>query len=164
MEQKQHKYSAMKVAEYIIYYCDLQNIKITNLKLQQLLYLLQGYFYQKTRRQLISDDFYAWKIGAVVPSVYEKYCVYAGTQLPLFAIGINLEDNTAQERFLKNLSFDTEDFILINYFLKEFAPIDTFVLIAKVQKTYPWKYNYEIFGEKSIIVFPCIAEYFATNN
>lgn len=76
------KYEANKVAEYIIRYCDMINISINNLSLQNILYLSQVQYYRQTQEWLIKADFEAWRFGAVIPEVYYKYCIYGACKLP----------------------------------------------------------------------------------
>ena len=69
---------AEDVAKYII---DIFTVKadqgfddgMTNLRLQKLLYLAQGYSLARNEKPLFSEDIEAWKYGPVVPAVYSKY-------------------------------------------------------------------------------------------
>ena len=62
-------FSAHNVAIYIINWCLDHNVPITNLKLQKLLYFVQGEYSRVKGTRLIADDFYAWQLGPVVPNV-----------------------------------------------------------------------------------------------
>ena len=66
-------FSAHNVAIYIINWCLDHNVPITNLKLQKLLYFVQGEYSRAKGTRLIGDDFYAWQLGPVVPKVYAEY-------------------------------------------------------------------------------------------
>jgi uncharacterized phage-associated protein len=46
---------------------------MTNLKLNKLLYYVQGVFLARTGRPLFADDIEAWSFGPVVPVVYQRY-------------------------------------------------------------------------------------------
>lgn len=46
---------------------------ISNLKLQKLLYYMQGVFLAYFDKQLFEDDIEAWMYGPVVPSIYHLY-------------------------------------------------------------------------------------------
>lgn len=46
---------------------------ISNLKLQKLLYYMQGFHLAKFDTPLFEEDIEAWTYGPVVPSVYKKY-------------------------------------------------------------------------------------------
>lgn len=56
-------YDAHEIASYVINWCHAHNILITNLKLQKLLYFIQGENCRIRHTRLISDDFYAWQLG-----------------------------------------------------------------------------------------------------
>jgi len=74
-------YSAMKIAQYIIDYCNKHDISISNLKLQKLLYYAWIHFYKVTGRRLFKDDICAWQLGPVVPEVYSEYCAFGGKSI-----------------------------------------------------------------------------------
>lgn len=69
---------AIDVAKYII---DIFSIKaehnlddgMTNLRLQKLLYLSQGYYFARYGKPLFKEDMIAWQYGPVVLPVYERY-------------------------------------------------------------------------------------------
>ena len=65
-------FSAHNVAIYIINWCLDHNVQITNLKLQKLLYFVQGEYSKTKGSRLIADDFYAWQLGPVVPTRSEE--------------------------------------------------------------------------------------------
>lgn len=46
---------------------------ITNLKLQKLLYYIQGEYMAKMNTPLFNDDFLAWEHGPIIREVYDKY-------------------------------------------------------------------------------------------
>lgn len=46
---------------------------ITNLKLQKLLYYIQGFHLAIENKRLFNEDIYAWQYGPVVPDIYHKY-------------------------------------------------------------------------------------------
>lgn len=75
-------FSAHNVAIYIINWCLDHNVPITNLKLQKLLYFVQGEYSRAKGTRLIGDDFYAWQLGPVVPNVYAEYSIFSSSTLP----------------------------------------------------------------------------------
>ena len=58
---------AMQAAKKI---CELGDWKITNLKLQKLLYFSHVAFLGKYEKLLIEEDFYAWQFGPVIKDLY----------------------------------------------------------------------------------------------
>lgn len=61
------------IAEWIIRrFVELEEC-ITNLKLQKLLYYVQGIGVGRYHTKVISEDFYAWEHGPVIESIYHQY-------------------------------------------------------------------------------------------
>lgn len=56
---------------------------LSNLKLQKLLYYLQGFFLSQLGRPLFDEDMEAWNYGPVVPSVYHHYKIFGATSIPI---------------------------------------------------------------------------------
>lgn len=75
------KYDALEVARYILTYCLYKKSPFSNLKLQKLLYFVQGECYKRTGEPLFNNNVSAWQFGPVAPDVYYEYCVYAGTPI-----------------------------------------------------------------------------------
>lgn len=136
-------YYAVDIASYVINKCIDNNIRITNLKLQKLLYFIQIEF-AKSDRRLIKEDFYAYKLGPTLPDLYAEFLPYASSCLP------------GQE---KTTDIDTIDQIKIDSVLSQYAAKDVWELVELSSKTDPFKYNFEIFGPLSIIPFECISSF-----
>jgi len=62
-----------------------ENIDITPLKLQKLVYFLYKRYLQKTKELLFSERFETWKYGPVVPSIYSEFSSYGNTPIQTFA-------------------------------------------------------------------------------
>lgn len=62
-------YSATAVANYIVSHAS----SVTNLKLQKMLYFIQGFALVQLGRALFTDYIEAWTYGPVVPSVYQRF-------------------------------------------------------------------------------------------
>jgi uncharacterized phage-associated protein len=67
------KYTACEVAEYVIELANKYDDEITQLKLQKLLYYMQGMYLGATGTPLFVDEILAWKHGPVVHTVWQKY-------------------------------------------------------------------------------------------
>lgn len=76
-------YNACDVAEYVVFYSNSKDYSISNLKLQKLLYFIQGEFL-KNGRECFNDEMEAWDYGPVVDEAYKKYKVYSGGNIPGF--------------------------------------------------------------------------------
>lgn len=55
---------------------------ITNMKLQKMLYYMQGFHLACFNLPLFEDDIEAWMYGPVVPSIYEEYKSYGSSGIP----------------------------------------------------------------------------------
>lgn len=73
---------AKTVADYIIYELNSQNIEITHLKLQKLLYFCQKESLKNYNLSLFEDDFEAWVHGPVLPKIYKYYACYGWNTIP----------------------------------------------------------------------------------
>lgn len=138
-------YAASTISKFIVNWCNENDVFITNLKLQKLLYFIQGEYYKKQKKRLFDGEFYAWKLGPVIPSEYYKYAVYSSTAIP------------KQEE----VRIEEKDSKLLDMFLRKYALFSTWDLVNKTHAQDPWRYNHEIFGEKSLIPFDSIKDYFA---
>lgn len=56
--------------------------RLTNLKLQKLLYYQQGFHLAAFGTPLFSEDVEAWMYGPVVPAVYDTFSGYGSSALP----------------------------------------------------------------------------------
>lgn len=137
--------SAHNIAIYIINWCRNHNILITNLKLQKLLYFVQGEYSKEKGVQLISDDFYAWQLGPVIPSVYSEYSIYSSSALPVQTQDVSLNNEVTS---------------IIDIILQKYAYYATWNLVEISHQQDPWKYHHEIFGDKALIPYKSIADYF----
>ncbi len=142
-------YKAIEVSQYVVNWCNENHTVITNLKLQKLLYFLQGEFCSLTGERLLDDDFYAWQLGPVIPSVYNSFAMYSSFPLPSRNICLQITD---------------EHKIIIDRILSKYAPIPTWDLVDLSHEQDPWKYNYQIFGDKSLIPYQTIERYFKEVN
>ena len=138
-------YSAYTIAKYIINWCNEHSIRITNLKLQKLLYFLQGEIVMRTGKQLIREDFYAWQLGPVIPEVYNVFSMYSSSTIP------------KQEL---NISIDTQLELHIDSILSKYAKRTAWDLVDLSHSQDPWKYNHQIFGDRAIIPFKSIQDFF----
>jgi uncharacterized phage-associated protein len=75
------KIPALTLANYILKKAQHQGHGISNLKLQKILYYVQGYYLAKFDEPLFPDEIQAWKLGPVVPGVYYEFSVYGSDDL-----------------------------------------------------------------------------------
>lgn len=94
-------YNALDVARKVIAATnEAVGDSITNLKLQKLLYYLQGHWLATFDGPLFGDKIEAWRYGPVVPSVYSHFAVNRGNPIDVGANGGSLALGTRQEEAL----------------------------------------------------------------
>lgn len=62
-----------------------ENIEITPLKLQKLVYFLYREYLKRTNELLFSERFETWKWGPVVPSIYTEFSSYGSNPIKTYA-------------------------------------------------------------------------------
>lgn len=71
------KYKAIEIADFLIEMVNgIPNDSIDNLKLNKLLYYIQGHSMAISGTGLIGDNFEAWGLGPVIPEVYRTFKCY----------------------------------------------------------------------------------------
>ena len=93
--------SAHDVAEFFLSpVAEEEGEKITNLKLQKLLYYAQGYALAILGRPLFADKIENWPHGPVIPCVYQTYKQYGAGWLPVTYL--DLDKYQADELYILN--------------------------------------------------------------
>ncbi len=77
--------SAVIVANNFIRKGKEENVPITPLKLQKLVYFLYKQYLQKTGERLFSEQFETWKHGPVIPNIYTEFSSYGDNPIETYA-------------------------------------------------------------------------------
>ena len=77
------KMDVKELAIGIISYCNNNNIRISNLKLQKILYYIQGYAIKETHEPAFDAEIHNWQYGPVVEEVYFEYNQFRGEDIVL---------------------------------------------------------------------------------
>ena len=100
-------YKALDIAKKLIFKAQNDEPnggeRLTNLKLQKLLYYQQGYHLAAFGTPLFSENIEAWMYGPVVPEVYDIFSGFGSSTLPDVDSDIQLSD---QEEILFNQVYD----------------------------------------------------------
>lgn len=75
-------YNAVEVAWKMLKIANEEEIRLSNLQLQKLVYIAHGYFLAWKNKPLISDSISAWKFGPVIDSVYHTFKDYRDQKIP----------------------------------------------------------------------------------
>ncbi|MCM1387845.1 MAG: DUF4065 domain-containing protein [Bacillus sp. (in: Bacteria)] len=65
--------SALNVGNSILSRAFAENIDITPMKLQKMIYFIYRAYLQESNKSLFNERFEVWKYGPVIPSVYESF-------------------------------------------------------------------------------------------
>lgn len=142
-------YSACDVAEYIIYYSHSIGESVSNLKLQKLLYFVQGEFL-KSGKECFLEEIEAWDYGPVVHEVYKKYKVYSGGNIPYIVA--------------KDISgISDDDKAIIQKVVRRYRKYSTYELVKIALDQDPWKIFY-VKDRINTISKKTIREYFSMNS
>lgn len=71
-----YRTAAIKIAEYIVTQACEKGDPVSNLKLQKLLYYVQGEALKTHGEPAFDESIEAWNYGPVVPEVYEKFRIF----------------------------------------------------------------------------------------
>lgn len=140
-------YKAQNIATYIIQYATNKGKNITNLKLQKVLYYVQGYFLKEYEKPAFNDEIKNWTYGPVVPSVYYNYCSYGSEPLK--------ENDNETFGFLSN-----DHKKLLNNVINSCLDIPSFKLVEQTHSEAPWKNS----SWSGLISRESILKYFANND
>ena len=90
-------YKALDIAKKLIFKAQNDEPnggeRLTNLKLQKLLYYQQGFHLAFFGTPLFAEDVEAWMYGPVVPAVYDEYSAQGSSALPEVKEPVSLSEN-----------------------------------------------------------------------
>lgn len=120
-------YRALDIANKLIYKAQEDEPnggeRLTNLKLQKMLYYQQGYHLAAFGTPLFEEDVEAWMYGPVVPCVYDEYSCYGSATLPETNNPIKLSD---------------EEEILFNQVYQAYRDFSAIGLMNRTHNEQPW--------------------------
>lgn len=152
-------YSAIDIARYVINYSWDIDAPLSNLKLQKLLYLIQGNFLRILKRPCFEDDIEAWKYGPVVPTVYSKFKRYGSNNINRIEYIYEFESNKfeAIKKDFKPILSDDEAQIIHEVVLacKDYSAN---YLVTLTHSQSPWIKSYG--RNNNVISIDLLKEYF----
>lgn len=81
--------SSTVVCNNILQRSFMENIVVTPMKLQKLMYFISCEYAKETNSELLSEDFCVWQYGPVLPSVYNEFKAFHGNQITTYAKDAN---------------------------------------------------------------------------
>lgn len=120
-------YKALDIANKLIYKAQEDEPnggeRLTNLKLQKLLYYQQGYHLAAFGSPLFEEVIEAWMYGPVVPCVYDEYSHYGSATLPDTGKAIELPE---------------EEEVLFNQVYQAYRDFSAIGLMNRTHGEQPW--------------------------
>lgn len=144
------KMDVKELAIGIISYCNNNNIRISNLKLQKILYYIQGYAIKETHEPAFDAEIHNWQYGPVVEEVYFEYNQFRGED-------IVLKDYDRRDGFFKRKNAINDIVLKV---LNNCKNKSAFELVEMTHKEDPWKNT----RQNEVIKLDIISEYFLNNN
>ena len=144
------KMDVKELAIGIISYCNNNNIRISNLKLQKILYYIQGYAIKETHEPAFVAEIHNWQYGPVVEEVYFEYNQFRGED-------IVLKDYDRRDGFFKRKNAINDIVLKV---LNNCKNKSAFELVEMTHKEDPWKNT----RQNEVIKLDIISEYFSNNN
>lgn len=89
---------AQAACNTILYKAFHENIPVTPMKLQKLLYFSYREFLKNTDFPLFSEQFEAWPYGPVLPSVYDEFKSFRASPITMFAKNADGSVSVVSER------------------------------------------------------------------
>ncbi|WP_072684032.1 Panacea domain-containing protein [Holdemania sp. Marseille-P2844] len=148
------------VARYIINYCNDSNIPVSNLKLQKLLYFVQGVSFAAFGEACFTSEFEAWSFGPVMPEVYHEFKVFGSNSIPKVETYYDFTDPHDIVKTFDESVLDSNTKLLVELVVKMFKNYSSTKLVSMTHAQAPWADVYEP-DQKSIkITNESIKKYF----
>lgn len=120
---------AVTLSNYIIRRFNQNKVSITNLKLQKILYYVQGYSLKMFGVPAFDDEIYAWHYGPVVPMAYYEFNIYGACPLTW---DVNDELPIFKARYVN----------MVDAVIDKCMPYFSSALVEKTHREAPWKNAY----------------------
>ncbi len=97
-------YEASDIAKYFLSRSIADNIPVTNLKLQKLIYMAHGFYLAVTDQPLLSNPVECWPYGPVINDTYHEYKNFGNQTITI-----------PQADFYKSFNFDKETLSVLDF-------------------------------------------------
>ena len=124
-------YDVLDVASYVIKKYWLHGSPITNLKLQKILYYVQGYCLKKNNAPAFFEHIYKWPYGPVVQEVYFNYNSSRSRAIPE-------PSDEAVDRINKVFKKDRATTRVIDEVIQKSYVLTAAQMVAMTHKETPW--------------------------
>lgn len=155
-------YNVLEVCRHIINYSNEKKYEISNLKLQKLLYVVQGFFLVDKAKKCFNEKIEAWDFGPVVPEAYREYKVYGAVNIPTITRYFSLnKENLFESKYIeyKDNTIIDDDKTTINEVVESLSTVSALGLMKWTHEQDPWLNAYKR-GENNEISLEDIKEWF----
>lgn len=159
-------YTALDVAMHVVNYINDQGGTVSNLKLQKLLYFVQGFFLILRDRPCFADDVEAWDFGPAIPEVYFEFREYGSSSIPSIdsVTRLSVFDDFWEDMEIEDVPYEDKivetDARLIHKIVDAFRKYSASSLVTITHKHTPWINAHNIGGKHNIISKESITKYF----
>jgi putative zinc finger/helix-turn-helix YgiT family protein len=105
-----------------------ENLKVSPLKLQKLMYYAQGWTIAYTDHNLFNAQFEAWQHGPVIPDVYQKYKTFGYSRI---TNDFNVE--------IEDLNLTQDQFRILEWVWDKYSKYEAKFLEDLTHMEYPWR-------------------------
>lgn len=156
-------YNSLDIARYIINHLNEENSSVSNLKLQKLLYFVQGFFLAIKDEPCFNDRIEAWDFGPVVPNAYHEFKEFGSNGIPMIKTYFKFNSDNFWDS--ETVEFDDKvindnDKELINAVLDLYKNYSATALVRLTHNQDPWSNTYDQGCKNLIISNESIKEYF----
>ena len=145
--------SALDISTYVIYQHCKKGSPITNLKLQKILYYVQGYVSKFCNEPAFPEPIYNWPYGPVVPEAYYAYNENRAMPIPE-------PDSQAIMQAEFRLGRDKTTQSVMDQVINATCRYAASALVGMTHNEDPWKGT----SESQEITYPQIAQYFRSHD
>lgn len=153
-------YKAIDVARHIINYLNNSGKTVSNLKLQKLLYFVQGFYLALLDKPCFDDVIEAWDFGPVVPNVYREFKRFGSNSIPTVKLVYDFGGDLPTRSEYVDVITEELDLHLINQIVDTLSQYSASALVDMTHAQDPWKNVYNQYDRHIIIDIESIKKYF----
>lgn len=132
-----NKVYILALADYVVLYLSKNNVEITHLKLQKIIYYIQAWSLVYHDNELFNESPQAWVNGPVYPSIYQKFKKFNFSNITFPDVDIeNIDEITSKTA--NELGLGKNDLHLINAVINKYGPMNPIRLVHLTHAEQPW--------------------------
>ncbi|MCQ9618423.1 MAG: DUF4065 domain-containing protein [Candidatus Phytoplasma pruni] len=152
IKNNNEKVNVFDVVNFLLKHFDTDKYKITNMKINKLLYYIQGHYIAKYNEPLFLEPIEAWMFGPVIAHIYGEFFNFVNNPIPNNYI---CEGKTGNE-----INQEIQEFIKKT--LNNYINLSSYDLSVKTHNEKPWKntYNPRKKWKNNIITHQSLKDFF----